>query len=80
LRIGLPAAAPIVPLFQGMLAGNRRFGTRATWLHQLAQAQWRDVFCLHQRPAPAGVGPVLPGDRIAAAIDGLGNLSFTIGE
>ena len=29
---------------------------------------------------PAGVGPVLPGDRIVAAIDGLDDLSFTIGE
>lgn len=29
---------------------------------------------------PAGVGPVLPGDRMVAAIAGLGEISFTIGE
>ena len=29
---------------------------------------------------PAGVGPVVPGDRIDAAIDGLGMLSVTIGQ
>ena len=29
---------------------------------------------------PAGVGPVLPGDRIDAAIDGLGTLGIIIGQ
>jgi fumarylpyruvate hydrolase len=29
---------------------------------------------------PAGVGPLLPGDRMVAAIEGLGEITFTIGE
>jgi fumarylpyruvate hydrolase len=29
---------------------------------------------------PAGVGPVVPGDRIDATIDGLGTLGITIGQ
>jgi fumarylpyruvate hydrolase len=28
---------------------------------------------------PAGVGPVLPGDKLAGQIDGLAPLAFTIG-
>lgn len=29
---------------------------------------------------PAGVGPVVPGDRITGAIDGIGEINFIIGE
>jgi len=29
---------------------------------------------------PAGVGPLVPGDRMVAAIAGLGEIAFTIGE
>lgn len=29
---------------------------------------------------PAGVGPVVPGDHMVGSIDGLGDISFTIGE
>jgi fumarylpyruvate hydrolase len=29
---------------------------------------------------PAGVGPVVPGDRITAGIDGLGEIAIGIGE
>ncbi|MBR1218966.1 fumarylacetoacetate hydrolase family protein [Bradyrhizobium sp. U87765 SZCCT0131] len=29
---------------------------------------------------PAGVGPLVPGDRMVGAIDGLGEINFTVGE
>ncbi|MDB5458688.1 MAG: fumarylacetoacetate hydrolase, partial [Caulobacteraceae bacterium] len=28
---------------------------------------------------PAGVGPINPGDRVTGGVDGLGEISFTVG-
>jgi fumarylpyruvate hydrolase len=46
---------------------------------KLSRQYWLRAGDLILTGTPAGVGPVVPGDRIDAAIDGLGALTFTIG-